>query len=237
MKYCTYLTTYTGNKMPMFYIGRSNTRKIALGYRGSVSSKKYKDVWAAELVDNPAAFNTRILTVHDTKQEAAQQEEYFHKKFQVHKNPMYLNQATGAGSFHTDITGKNNPWFGKGRSGKSNPMYGKTHTEASRKKMSASGKGKHSHPKTDQFKQSMSARYSGKSYKDRFGAARAEEIKSKQRGRVRTEEHKQKIRDNSYNTNRPKLSCLHCQKEVSASNLKRWHNDNCKLFKVLTNPF
>lgn len=236
MEYCTYLTTYRGTKMPMFYIGRSNVRSVQNGYRGSVSSKLYKQIWLEELEHNPHLFETKILTTHATQKEAAEQEEYFHKKHQVHKNPLYINQATGAGTFHADIRGKKNPFYGSSRTGEQNPMYGKTHSERTRQKMSSNGKGKHSQPKTEKFKQTMSEHYTGKTYEERFGVEYAAEIRAKQSGKIRTEEHKQNIRNNPYHANRPKLSCPHCQKEVSASNLKRWHGDNCKLFKIVPDP-
>jgi hypothetical protein len=236
MKYCTYLTIYSGIKMPMFYIGRSNVERVQNGYRGSVSSKLYKQTWLEELEQNPQLFKTKILTTHANQKEAAEQEEYFHKKLQVHKNPLYINQATGAGTFHADIRGKKNPWYGKSRSGEQNPMYGRTHKESSRKKMSASGKGKHSQPKTEEFKQAARDRQLGKTYEERFGIEYAEQIKKKLRGRVFTDEHKQNLRNNLYHSNRPKLKCPHCSKEVSSSNLKRWHGSNCKLFKILSDP-
>jgi hypothetical protein len=235
MEYCTYLTTYKGTKMPMFYIGRSNVKNVQNGYHGSVSSKLYKQIWLEELEQNPHLFETKILTVHATKKEAAEQEEYFHKKYQVHKNPLYINRATGAGTFHADIRGKKNPWYGKSRTGELNPMYGKTHKDSTRKKMSANGKGKHSQPKTDEFKQTMRERYVGKTYEERFGIEYAAEIKAKQ-SKPKSTEHINKIKENPYHANRPKLRCPHCSKEASASNLKRWHNDNCKLFKELANP-
>jgi hypothetical protein len=221
--------------MPMFYIGRSTVKNIQNGYHGSVSSKLYKQIWLDELEQNPHLFKTKIITVHATKQESAEQEEYFHKKQQVHKNPLYINQATGAGTFHTDICGKKNPWYGKSRSGELNPMYGKTHKDSTKKKMSTSGKGKHSHPKTNEFKQTMRDHYSGKSYEERFGVEYAAEIKAKQ-SKPKSPDHIKKIKENPYHANRPKLRCSHCSIEVSASNLKRWHGDNCKLFKELANP-
>lgn len=235
MEYCTYLTTYRGTKMPMFYIGRSNVRSVQNGYRGSVSSKLYKQVWLEELEQNPHLFETKILTTHATQKEAAEQEEYFHKKHQVHKNPLYINQATGVGTFHADIRGKKNPFYGSSRTGEQNPMYGRAHKESSRKKMSASGKGKHSQPKTESFKQTMSEYYAGKTYEERFGVEYAAEIKAKL-SKPKTPEHIQKLKANPYHANRPKLRCPHCQKEVSASNLKRWHGDNCKLFKIVSDP-
>ena len=43
--YCVYLTVYSGNLLPMFYIGSSSVKKIQNGYCGSISSKKYKNVF------------------------------------------------------------------------------------------------------------------------------------------------------------------------------------------------
>ena len=234
MIYCTYLTIYRGTKMPMFYIGRSNVKSVQNGYKGSVSSKLYKQIWLDEIEQNPHLFETKILTTHATQKEAADQEEYFHKKYQVHKNPLYINQATAAGTFHADIRGKKNPFYGTSRVGELNPMYGKTHTNSSRLKMSASNKGKHSQPKTEEFKQTMREHYAGKTYEERFGEEYAAEIKAKQ-SRPKTAEHIANLKACQYHSNRPKFKCPHCGKECSASNLKRWHGPNCKLANELSN--
>jgi len=235
MEYCTYLTIYKGIKMPMFYIGRSNVKSVQNGYRGSVSSKLYKQVWLEELEQNPHLFETKILTTHTTQKEAAEQEEYFHKKYQVHKNPLYINQATASGTFHADIRGKKNPFYGTNRVGELNPMYGKTHNEYTRQKMSSSGKGKHSQPKTEAFKQTMREHYIGKTYEERFGVEYAAEIKAKL-SKPKTEEHKKK--QSLIMKNKPKIECQHCGILCSATNYKRWHNDNCKLLaKKLSNKY
>lgn len=44
---------------------------------------------------------------------------------------------------HADVSGENNPMYGKKLSGEKNPMYGKTHSEETRKKMSDAFKGRH----------------------------------------------------------------------------------------------
>jgi hypothetical protein len=51
--YCTYLTIYSGNKLPPFYIGSTSVNRISNGYHGSVSSKRYKSIWLEELKTNP----------------------------------------------------------------------------------------------------------------------------------------------------------------------------------------
>jgi len=45
-------------------------------------------------------------------------------------------------------------------------------------------------------------------------------------GKVRSDEHKEKMR--MVVKNRPKLKCPHCQTEADSRNAKKWHFDNCK---------
>jgi len=94
MNYCTYLTTYKGNKLPPFYIGYTLIKKVLeKNYHGTVTSVKYKQTWQKELKEHPELFKTVILTTHITKIEAKQKETYFQRYFQVHKNPMYINMS------------------------------------------------------------------------------------------------------------------------------------------------
>jgi hypothetical protein len=92
LKYCTYITLYRGNKLPPFYIGYSITKKVEEGYRGSVSSREYSDIWYAEQNQNPQLFKTKILTTHATREAAKTKETYFQLAFRVHRNPMYVNK-------------------------------------------------------------------------------------------------------------------------------------------------
>lgn len=47
--YCTYLTIYSGNKLPPFYIGYKDLHSIENGYRGSVDSLAFKEIWLSEI--------------------------------------------------------------------------------------------------------------------------------------------------------------------------------------------
>ncbi len=97
--FCTYITLYKGNKLPPFYIGYTTVEKIENGYRGSVQSKKYKDIWKKELKDNPHLFKTKILTMHEDRNDAMTREVSFQEQFQVHKNPMYINMNISCTKF------------------------------------------------------------------------------------------------------------------------------------------
>jgi hypothetical protein len=91
--YCIYLTVYHGNKLPPFYIGYSTVKKVQKGYRGTVSSKLYKDVYRQELEDNPHLFRTFIISKCETQKDALLRESFFQRHFNVHINPMYMNMA------------------------------------------------------------------------------------------------------------------------------------------------
>jgi hypothetical protein len=121
---CVYLTTYFGNKMPMFYLGSSTKNKILNGYRGSVASKKYKAIWKEELKTHPELFKTAIVSLHDTREEAFIKEEKLQKQLNVINNVMYVNRSYANYKFtlmqHSPYTKSNFkkriPW-NKGKTG------------------------------------------------------------------------------------------------------------------------
>lgn len=119
--YCVYLTIYSGNKLPPFYIGYSSVKKVERGYHGTVKSKEYMGIWKEELSENPHLFKTTILTTHDSREEAKEKEEYFQRYFRVHRNPMYVNRCIS-----------NRMFYNKGHQ----------HTEESRRKISEANRGK-----------------------------------------------------------------------------------------------
>jgi hypothetical protein len=91
--YCTYLTVYKGNKFPPFYIGSTSIENINKGYRGSVSSKKYKKLWISELKNNPELFETQILSTHETREEAFEEEVRYQIEHNVVASKEYINMA------------------------------------------------------------------------------------------------------------------------------------------------
>lgn len=124
--YVTYLTTYYGSKLPMFYIGSSDLNKISKNYRGSVLSKKYKNIWNYELKFNPNLFSTKIISRHNTRKEATETEYRLQSKLNVIKSPMYINMAFAA----------KNGYFGRDVSGELNPNYKNTWTDEMKKHQS-----------------------------------------------------------------------------------------------------
>lgn len=91
--YCVYLTTYSGNLLPPFYIGYTFVSRVHSGYHGSVSSLMYSNTWASEIKNNPHLFKTRILSVFPTRKQAMQRESKLHKLLKVGKNPLYINRV------------------------------------------------------------------------------------------------------------------------------------------------
>lgn len=99
MQFCTYLTIYTGNRLPPFYIGQTSVKNIERGYRGSVSSQRYAAIWKQELKEHGELFKTRILTLHATRKEAASREAKFHKQLNAKRHPLHINMANGCDEF------------------------------------------------------------------------------------------------------------------------------------------
>ena len=167
--YCTYLTVYSGTKLPPLYIGSTSVQKIEEGYHGSVSSKKYRDIWIKELIENPHLFETQILTTHSTREEAFEEEVRYQIEHDVIKSAEYINMAVAKKKFI--FVDYNDPEYRKKlsesakkrfenlefrkkmsevhkkryenpeeRKKTSESQKGKTHSEESKKKMSESAK-------------------------------------------------------------------------------------------------
>lgn len=98
--YCTYLTSYFGNKLPPFYIGYTTVANINRGYRGSVSSKSYKSIWLSELKHNPHLFTTKIISLHESRKDALNKEMILQTYVNAHTNPMYINRCISNTKFY-----------------------------------------------------------------------------------------------------------------------------------------
>lgn len=144
--YCTYLTVYSGSKLPPFYIGSTSLKNISNGYRGSVTSKKYKTIWKDELKNNPHLFQTKIISNHNTRKEATSKELCLQKLLKVVKSLMYINMAYASP----------NGYFGMGNKGipKSSSMKEKLKGNSNAKS--------NTKPKSKAHKESISRAHLGK---------------------------------------------------------------------------
>ena len=91
--YCTYITFYRGNKLPPFYIGSTSVDRVNSGYKGSVVSRAYKDLWKSELRKNSYLFKTKVISTHLTRKDALAKEEKLQRSLNVIKNPLYTNKS------------------------------------------------------------------------------------------------------------------------------------------------
>ena len=126
-RFCVYLTTYLGNKLPMFYIGSTSIQKINKGYHGTVSSKQYKSTYVEEIHTNPHLFKTKIILKTYSRKYALFMEFKLQKKLNVVKSPMYMNKSFAAvNGFHgMDTSGANHPLFGL--KGVDSPLTGRVY--------------------------------------------------------------------------------------------------------------
>ena len=121
--------------MPKYYIGSTSVDKINNGYRGSVASIAYRDIWESE----PShLFNTKIVKTFEDRIEALSYELELQKELNVVDDPDYINMsyAQPEGFFGRDVTGPKNPMYGKSRKGETHK--GGDNISKSLKKMYAS---------------------------------------------------------------------------------------------------
>ena len=151
--YCVYITYYKGDKLPPKYIGSSSLEKIENGYRGSVYSSEYRETWENELKNNPHLFETKVISKHETRKSALDEELRLQKENNVVRSDEWMNKsyAIPNGFFGMDVSGSRNPMYGKSRKGEkhkggenissslqdffSDPERSKNHRENSRKMM------------------------------------------------------------------------------------------------------
>jgi hypothetical protein len=226
---------YRGNKLPPFYLGSSSVKRVKNGYRGSVESKKYSKIWKNEIKNNPGAFTTKIIFECQTQKEAVLKEKYLQEKLKVVTSPLYVNLSTATvnGFFGRDVSGENNPMFGK--KGKNNPNYGSKRTQETKNKMKISN----SRPMTEAQKKKLSDINKGKKT--------SQETKDKISAISKGVKHEKKQCPNcllffgksiakryhfdNCGKQLEQVQCPHCLKIGGKNVMKRWHFDNCKSFK------
>ena len=144
--YCVYLTIYSGDKMPSLYIGSSSIDRVKNGYRGSVSSKKYKSIWIEQLKISPALFETKILKTFNNRKDATFHENQIQHELNAVEDENYINMWYASP----------NGFKGYDSSGENNPNYGKKHSKETKEKISRKATNRKPSEKTRK-KQSISA--------------------------------------------------------------------------------
>lgn len=112
--FVTYLTIYSGDLLPPFYIGSTSLERFKSGYHGTVLSKKYKSIYRKELKENPHLFDTCIIAEFDTRIEATECELHYQK----------LHDAVKSNKFFNMSLAQPKGFFGASMSGESHPLYG-----------------------------------------------------------------------------------------------------------------
>ena len=80
--------------MPSNYIGSVYTDRIENeSYHGTVTSKKWKDIWDHEIKNHPELFETEILMRFTNRQNATNFEELLQRKLDIIKNDTYINEC------------------------------------------------------------------------------------------------------------------------------------------------
>lgn len=195
--YAVYLTTYHGNKMPMFYIGSSSLKRINNGYHGSVCSKKYKSIWLSELNNNPHLFKTSIICTTDSRQKSTEIEYRLQKKLNVVKSNMYINMSTASinGFFGMDNSKRivSEETRKKLSSANKNKIISQKHRDAISKKLKGRVSNRKGVKLTEEQKLEMSIRRKGIPNLKNRGKIVSEETRLKmsikRKGKKQTQDH------------------------------------------------
>ena len=168
-KYVVYLTHYKGDLLPPYYIGSTTEEKILSGdYFGSVRSKKWKNNFYYEIEINKDLFEVKILSYHNSRIEALEEELRIQIINDVVKSTDYFNESLASinGYFGHDVSGKNHPQYGKKLSEEQKNKFtfkGRTQSIESRRKISESNKGK---KLSEETKEKISQKHIGYKYSD-----------------------------------------------------------------------
>ena len=111
--YCVYMSVFKVEGRWMKYIGSSSVSRVQGGYRGSISSRKWKDV----IVDCQSM--TRVISTWSSREDAMVEELRVQRQYDVVSSDRFLNEsfAIPNGFFGRDVSSSNNPMFGRSRTG------------------------------------------------------------------------------------------------------------------------
>ena len=150
--YACYLIHYRGFELPSFYIGSTSIKNIETGYRGSITSKKYKNIFKSELKKHPDLFEIFIISTHNNRNDATIAELSLQKELDVVKSKDFFNESFASvdGMYGRDVSGINNP------------MYGRKQSQLTKDKIAKKRKGVKCKPFSDEHKQKIGLGHKGK---------------------------------------------------------------------------
>lgn len=165
--YVVYITLYRGSRLPPFYIGWSFESRVINGYRGSVMSQEYKEIWKSELENNPHLFTTRIVSRCESREAAFDRELEIQRRLKVVESPLYINKSLAKGNFtctqHSKITREKMRQSHLGhvhsaetRAKIAEKAIGRKITEETRRKQSEARKGRKMRPRSEETKRKIS---------------------------------------------------------------------------------
>jgi hypothetical protein len=221
--YVCYLIKYKGDKLPPFYIGSTSLKNLINGYRGSITSKKFKKIFKDELKNNFKLFEYEIISKHETRIEALKAELEKQIELDVVNSVNYFNESLAS------IDGM----FGRDVKGELNPMYGKKHSKDTKEKIKIKRGIEKRYNLTDEHKEIIS-----KTHKDKIVSDETKELISKNRkgknsgidnpmyGKQHTEETRNKISESSIgkvitDETRKKISEANKGKKISNETRKK----------------
>jgi hypothetical protein len=253
MLFVVYKVTYIGSVLDSkYYIGSTSLEIANSGkYFGSISSKKWKNIYKQETIKNPQDFKLEILSSHPTRKDALLEELRLHIELDVVNDDNYFNKSLASP----------NGWFGRKISGPEHHSYGRKRSEESKQKMRESKLGTHAsletRAKMSEIRKGIiqKSEHIEKRVNKLIGKSRTEESKKKmsesqkgntnKKGKLLSDESKDKIRNAnigkkmSMNTKnkiseanvgkkRIIVECPYCKKPGGYPSMIRWHFENCK---------
>jgi hypothetical protein len=161
--YVVYLTAYSGNLLPPFYIGSTSMGKIHAGYNGSVTSIAYGSIWKNERKDHRHLFRTVIISEHDSRQAALDAERRLHEMLDVVNSPLFINQAIAG--VHPRNSGRGRKMSDKTRAALKAANTGRKQSEDAREKMKVAWESRRQTPVSEETRGKLSAAHKGRKRK------------------------------------------------------------------------
>lgn len=213
-----YLYIKTHNKTGLNYLGQ--TERDPFVYKGSGTH------WKRHIKKHGYDVTTVLLYKTLYKEEIRDLGLYYSEVWNVVESKEFANMVKEEGT-------------GGGIENMKTRFSGKTHTQESKDKISAAGKGRKDSKETiEKRRKSLTGKKRSQESKNKMreaqkGKKRSQESIDKQKitmtGQKKTEEHRKNISIARRGCKMKTSECPHCKKIGSVSNMIRWHFDNCKM--------